>query len=176
MDAVFHRPCSTKGRLYSGETGSAQLQEAAACNGTLEIGNLDLASASERQESDALRVERAAAAVAAVTTVEREIALRHHLDSRTSTGKAPPVVSRRVVRVVPRETPLRAENRHAIRRKTCREDGANTSFDSGFTPLRGNFTAFRDKNTQFNPTRLQFHSTFGCDFHRIEHVSSAQGV
>jgi hypothetical protein len=71
---------------------------------------------------------------------------------------------------------LRAEIGAPIRREMRREDSASTALDSGFTPERDNFTAFRDKNTQLNPTRLQFHSTFGCDFHRIEHVSSAQGV
>ena len=63
-----------------------------------------------------------------------------------------------------------------IRRKMHREHRASTALDSVFTASRDNFTAFRDKNTQLNPTQLQFHSTFGCDFHKIEHVSSAQGV
>jgi hypothetical protein len=60
----------------------------------------------------------------------------------------------------------------ATRGETPRKNTANRALDSIFAP----FVAKKTQFNQFNPTQLQFHSTFGCDFHRIERVSSAQGI
>jgi hypothetical protein len=42
--------------------------------------------------------------------------------------------------------------------------------------LRLRFARFDTQNRVANPVFAHFHSTFGCDFHRIASVSSAQGV